>query len=106
MSQIELLFGVSTLAGAGVLAAVAARRVPDTASLGVEQIDEFYAAPAATPHANEPIRQLPAILDVFRRLSVRILRPRSIARIEHLLDIAGNPQRWDLPRVLASKSAA
>jgi tight adherence protein C len=84
MSQLPLLFGLGSLALAGLAGASALRKPQSAASSGVAHIAAIYRAGA-------PVTKV---------------EPDAVATLSPILDRAGNPPNWTLDRVLAYKSIA
>ncbi|HEX3336032.1 MAG TPA: type II secretion system F family protein [Jatrophihabitans sp.] len=108
MSQLPLLFGLGSLAAAGLAGASALRKPESAGRSGVAHITAIYRADAPVTAVVEPeaVSTMSPILDRFRRMTVVIAPARSTGKIQRSLDRAGNPPNWTLDRVLAFKSIA
>ena len=104
MSQLPLLVGLVALGLAAVLGVLALGVGAPAVSSGVDQIETFYAQ--SEPVVAEPgsAQELSPLLDRFRVFAMRISPKKTMAKIQHNLDLAGNPAGWNTERVLAYKT--
>lgn len=102
MSALPLLLGVLAMAG-GLVLAVLALTSSRAEHPGVAQVMAFYDRPA-TPAPTSPERELSGLLRRCRDLAVRVAPGGAPAKLQHGLDVAGNPAGWDADRVLAAKT--
>jgi tight adherence protein C len=108
MTTLPLIVGLATLAmaiGLGVFllaggAKAAEAQVPVTLEGGFGS----RVAPARTP-ANDPDAPLPPLLERLRSLAARLSPASYGQRLQHRLDLAGNPRGWPADRVMAFKGA-
>jgi tight adherence protein C len=102
-----LLIGLSALAGAIALAVFTAVGLSasgaNAAALG--NIESFYSQTAPVPAtADAGAQQLSPLFDRARDVATRISPSGTVAKLQHRLDVAGNPASWTPERVLAFKT--
>jgi tight adherence protein C len=98
-----LVIGLVALVGALALATVVAlldgRRAVEPALAAIER--QYGMGAAAVRPADD--RELSPLLSRLRSLALRVSPVRDAAAMQRRLDIAGNPGRWTVERVLAFK---
>jgi tight adherence protein C len=106
VSQLALIVGLLCYVLAVVAVILVAKPKSDRVSLGVEQIGAYYVLGdrGAEEPAKEP--ELAPIMVRLRRFTLRLLPSNATVKMQHKLDVAGNPARWDLDRILAAKTVA
>src|SRR6266496_5984601 len=98
-----LVLGLAALMGALVLAAVAFAGGARGVEGGLVAIERQYGQHvAARPSLGA--RELSPLLDRLRLLAVRLSPGRFAGSLQRRLDLAGNPERWTVDRVLAFKA--
>jgi tight adherence protein C len=101
-----LVLGLVSVAGAIGLGSVAALTGPKsaTANPGLTNIEDFYSrerdGKARPVQLNVPMS---APMLGLRAIAARLSRGNVLTRIQHRLDIAGNPRPWTAERILAFK---
>jgi tight adherence protein C len=108
MTSVPLFLGLLALAGAlavGIYAFVATSARSRTAEV-LASVETYYSRPEPF-HAGESsaviARSLPPLLDRLRAIVARVSSKSVTAKIQHRLDLAGDPPRWSPERVLAYK---
>jgi tight adherence protein C len=102
----SLIVGLAAVAGAigfGVAAAASGAKVRETHP-GVASIEQIYAREFGV--ASEPLSRVAPLsgpMAGLRALAARLSPGNVLARLQHRLDVAGNPGRWTAERVLAFK---
>jgi tight adherence protein C len=107
MGSLSLILGLLAFAGAISVAVFAAMGKtaarPSAATLA--NIETFYSqVPQATTVAEPGTQQLSPLLVRARDVATRISPTGAVAKIQHRLDVAGNPAGWTPERVLAFKT--
>lgn len=100
-----LLAALACLAASVAIALLSTTGFGSRAGAGIEQITGFYAQRAATPAPPPEARQLDPLPERARSWVLRLLPSTSQDRLRHQLDLAGNPARWRIERVLLGKAA-
>jgi tight adherence protein C len=107
MESMSLLFGLIALAGAislTVLAAVGRTAAPPSAA-SLANIETYYSQTPQVATVAEPgAQQLSPLLVRARDVAARMSPTGAVAKIQHRLDVAGNPAGWTPERVLAFKT--
>ncbi|MDQ1751648.1 MAG: tight adherence protein [Pseudonocardiales bacterium] len=102
-----LIVGVCMVAaaiGLGVIAAMSGGPVR-TPAAALDNIEAFYALAAHETAPAEPgSQQLAPLLVRARNVATRLSPSGSVAKIQHRLDVAGNPAGWTPERILAFKT--
>jgi len=107
MAHLPLLLGSAALALAAVCVLLALLGGSAAPAAGVSHIESFYAHPEAGAAAPEPaVKELSSLLELCRKLAMRISPKKGLVKIQHNLDLAGNPAGWRAERVLAYKVVA
>src|SRR4051812_35479489 len=107
MTSLSLLFGLASIGAALVVAVLAltgkAARSPPAGTLA--PLDTFFApAGAELPgSAAFEVRPLSPVLDRMRAIVAKFSPAGTMGKIQHRLDVAGNPGKWTPERVLAYK---
>lgn len=98
--------GLTFLAGFAVLVAyLLFSGVSGQAAEGaLANIEAYYARSVSAPSVEPGARQLPPLMMRARDVAARISPAGSVRRIQHRLDIAGNPVGWKPERVMAFKT--
>lgn len=103
-----LLLGFLCLAGGLTVGVLAMSKDPRHSSeAALASIDSFYTVGAAVPVAGEAgAPQLAPVLVRARDIATRISPSGSLEKMQHRLDVAGNPAGWTPERVMAFKTVA
>jgi tight adherence protein C len=104
VSQLPLIVGPAALGLAAVLGALALGAGTPAASSGVDQIETFYGQSGPVAVKPGSTQELSPLLDRFRVFAMRVSPKRTMTKIQHNLDLAGNPTGWNTERVLAYKT--
>lgn len=85
-----------------VVSMMPARRGEGGVTGALAAIEKRYAQgdPGTGQHTSDPFAALPGWL---RALAMRLSPSGAVAKLQHRLDLAGNPERWNPDRVLAAK---
>jgi tight adherence protein C len=107
MTSISLFLGMAALCAALVVAVLAfAKPARTRTASALASIDTYYSRPGpiVSPAVDAfEVRPLPPVLDRLRAVVARFSPGGTIAKIQHRLDLAGNPDAWTPERVLAYK---
>jgi tight adherence protein C len=101
-----LVLGLVSVAGAIGLGSVAALTGPKNANVnpGLASIEDFYSRePGGRARPVQLTVPLSAPMLGLRTIAARLSRGNVLTRIQHHLDIAGNPRPWTAERILAFK---
>jgi tight adherence protein C len=101
-----LVVGFMCLAGGLSMAVVAFMSNPAQRSTAaaLENIDSFYTAGVAQKTSEPGAQQLAPVLMRARDVATRLSPSGSLAKLQHRLDIAGNPAGWTPERIMAFKT--
>jgi len=108
MTSLPLFLGLLALAGAlivGIYALFATSARSRTAEV-LASVETYYSRPEPLHAGESPAvvaRSLPPLLDRLRAIVARVSSKSVTAKIQHRLDLAGDPPRWSPERVLAYK---
>jgi tight adherence protein C len=106
VTQLPLILGLLSFALAIVLVVLAAKPKSDRVATGVEQIGAYYVLADGTGGDAAGRPELAPLVARLRRFTLRLLPSDAVPKMQHKLDVAGNPARWDVDRLLAAKTAA
>ncbi len=104
MSQLPLVLGLLFWVLAVVVVVLVAKPKSDRVTTGVEQIGAYYVLGDRDTAEEASVSEAAPLTDRLRRFTLRLLPVDATAKMQHKLDIAGNPARWDIDRILAAKT--
>src|SRR4051794_15526392 len=99
MTSLPLLLGLAALGAAGVVMVLAfsARPARSRTAGALASIETYYSRPTALPDGGSApygVQPLPPLLERMRGVVARFSPPGTATKIQHRLDMAGNPGTW------------
>ena len=102
--SVELVVGALAIATSVLLVATLLLRPQSPTDAAIEHIDTFYGRDAAL--AGQPQVKPSELIRWLQTIARRLSPVPRLRKLEHQLDVAGNPPRWTLERILAAKTGA
>jgi tight adherence protein C len=107
MTSLSLFLGTAALCAALVVVVLAlAKPARSRTASALASIDTYYSRPGPLPSQSADtfeVRPLPPLLDRLRAVVARFSPSGTMGKIQHRLDLAGNPRAWTPERILAYK---
>src|SRR3954464_55980 len=104
MTSLTLILGLGALGLALVIGVVAMLSGARATNDVLATIDAYYGRSSTAPGARQVgLPDLPPVLDRMRGLAARLSPGNVLGKMQHRLDVAGNPGKWTPERVLAYK---